>query len=335
MAKKSSGHQGPPAGLVDDSADDGDQHVTEDSELEVLDDGGDAEIDEEELDGGAEDELSTSVGEIEGSEGESDESDAVSEEESDAEPDAASPTRPEFLPDVVDWDSLPLDQKLLIQDTYSKGRAAEAATISAEDRAVLDRMKALETETSDQPAARPQKLTAPQVELPEEYKDDPGMSVFSKQVNDALKQQTDLNNALVGEIYNQRDTISNLSGSYTQTTQQQMWQQFTTIHPEAADESVIAEMTEQMKLLNPGMPAQQQWEVALKMTGRSKPEPKGEDIEQKTRRGRAVRAASAASGRSGRRTTGQVETPESVTAGMSFEDVYRRESKNGTLPSQV
>jgi hypothetical protein len=180
-------------------------------------------------------------------------------------------------------------------------------------------------------------LTAPKIQLPDDYKDDPGLTAFSDQINKAFQHQTDLNNALVTEAYQSRDTISNLSGSYSQTTQAGMWQQFTAAHPEAADESVIAQMTDQMKLLNPDVPLDKQWELALSMSGNAKKPtagPPGESVEDKVQRGRAARATGAASGRTGRRTTGRVETPETVTAGMTFEDTYRIESKNGMLPSQ-
>ena len=251
-------------------------------------------------------------------------------------------TAPEWLPEGYEWDTLDAGQKLLLHHAYEKGEAAESAKLTETDRAVLNRYRELEKQTSDlQPAAANQpdlpKITAPEFQVPEDYKDDPAYNALVGQFNEYATENSKFVNALVGQAWKQQQAHEQLSTGHQGMAVNDAWSQFTQKHNDI-DETVHAAMTEAMGYIDKTLPVEQQWDASYRFAtaGRSEKKPsenkkQADDIA----RGRRIRATQAASGSGGRRTSGRSAAVE-TEAGSSddFLGTYRAERDAGLLPSQ-
>lgn len=331
-------HSGPPAGIrLKDKQTDADSDIRvqrlDSDEESIPSEPEDLEEDETEL---SEEEFAPQDDEQEeiGSESTVGEGEGAAE---DASPSAVPP--PEYLPQGIDWNALDDQAKLLVQHAYERGRSTESASISDEEKAVLTQYRRLSERVGPEPdSSTPPELKAPVIDLPDEYKDDPGLTKVFGGVNQALADQTRLNNALVQKVYQLTHQLKNVAGSGSEMARNMAWAQFISLHPEANDERVHAALSEQLRYVNPNLPEYQQWELALRFSGVKPVTPSGkdqvDDLEDRIRRGRAVRAASAVSTRNVGRRVARTGTPDSELRGKTFEDVWRYEKKNGALPSQ-
>jgi hypothetical protein len=248
---------------------------------------------------------------------------------------------PDYLPEAVagKWAELPLDQQLLIQHAHEAGKQKADSQYSDDDRAVLARLREMRKQPAEPTRPEAPQIQAPNLPLPDEYKDDPGLQAYNQMVERTLGGYADYINANLNETVALKEQVKQLAANQTTNTLQQQWNNFVSQHPEInpeTDKAAYDALSAQMGHVNPQDPPETQWSTAMKLAGlggKKRPDPDTATADA-IERGRRARATTAASSRNGKRTTGRTETPEAAVAGGSFEDTWRIENKNGLLPSQ-